>query len=115
MRGGPFNLATFALALFLLVPSIPLNANPYAIVDPPIVDHVPGADSPDGKRIMAKLNSIIIPTVDFDKFDIANVVDFLTIKSKELDPDHMGFQFRLELPTTPDSKVTWRHRKVSIT
>jgi len=47
--------------------------------------------------------------------DIANVVDFLTIKSKELDPDHMGFQFRLELPATPDSKVTWSHREVSIT
>jgi hypothetical protein len=113
MRFVPIHLTIFAI--LTLVPSGHLNADTGAIVDPPVVLHIQGADSPDGKRIIAKLNAIIIPKADFDKFPIALVVDFLTIKSKELDPDHMGLQFRLELPPTPDSKALLPHREVSIT
>jgi general secretion pathway protein D len=47
--------------------------------------------------ITRKLQSIIIDKVDFDKLDIATVVQFLTQKSKELDPDHVGINFVLRL------------------
>ena len=46
-----------------------------------------------------KLESIIIDKVNFDKLDIATVIQYLQQKSKELDPDHQGINFVLRLTT----------------
>lgn len=48
-------------------------------------------------NITRKLESIIIDKVNFDKLDIATVIQFLTQKSKELDPQHQGVNFVLRL------------------
>jgi general secretion pathway protein D len=48
-------------------------------------------------QITNKLSSIIIDKINFDKLDVASVVQFLTEKSKELDPDHVGINFVLNL------------------
>jgi general secretion pathway protein D len=59
-------------------------------------------------EITSKLQSIIIDKISFDKLDVANVVQFLTAKSKDLDPDHVGINFVLNLNTeaTPPSSTT---------
>jgi general secretion pathway protein D len=56
---------------------------------------------PESNRIKIehKLNSIIIDKVNFEKLDIAAVIQFLQEKSKELDPDHEGINFVLRLST----------------
>ena len=54
--------------------------------------------------VLKKLNSIIVPKVDFQKADIFEALDFLIKKSKELDPDHTGISFLAYVPfekTTP--------------
>jgi len=48
-------------------------------------------------EITHKLQSIIIDKVNFEKLDIAAVIQFLQQKSKELDPDHQGINFVLRL------------------
>ncbi len=60
--------------------------------------------------IQRKLSSIIIDKVNFDKLDIATVIQYLQQKSKELDPDHQGINFVLRLtsdtttaPTDPNA------------
>jgi len=87
--------------------------------------------------ITRKLQSIVIDKVNFDKLDIATVIQYLQQKSKELDPDHQGVNFVLRLTsdatppaasaatagtatpgaaTTPvDTTSTTIHREVSIT
>jgi len=54
-------------------------------------------------EITHKLQSIIIDKVNFEKLDIAEVIQFLQQKSKELDPDHQGINFVLRL--TADTSV----------
>ena len=54
--------------------------------------------------ITHKLESIIIDKVNFDKLDIATVIQYLQQKSKELDPDHQGINFVLRL--TADAAAT---------
>jgi general secretion pathway protein D len=49
--------------------------------------------------ITRKLQTIIIDKVNFEKLDIAAVIQFLQEKSKELDPDHQGVNFVLRLTT----------------
>jgi general secretion pathway protein D len=66
------------------------------------------AVSSNRAAITHKLQSIVIDKVNFDKLDIATVIQFLTQKSKELDPDHVGINFVLRLtsdspPPTPDA------------
>jgi hypothetical protein len=113
MRVGTINFAIWAIIVFLTFPSIPLNAVNPAIVDPAIATPIPGADSAEGKMIVGKMASIIFPKVDFEKLDITAVVDFLNIKSRELDPEHVGIHFRLALPPASDStprrfrRVVW--------
>jgi general secretion pathway protein D len=48
-------------------------------------------------NITHKLQSIIIDKVNFEKLDIAAVIQFLQEKSKELDPDKQGVNFVLRL------------------
>jgi general secretion pathway protein D len=61
--------------------------------------------------ITRKLQSIIIDKVNFDKLDIATVIQFLTNKSKELDPEKVGINFVLRLVSdtppgaTPDNSA----------
>jgi general secretion pathway protein D len=57
----------------------------------------PIVDATTRVAITRKLQSIIIDKVNFDKLDIATVIQFLTAKSKELDPDHKGINFVLRL------------------
>jgi general secretion pathway protein D len=87
-------------------------------------------------EINRKLQSIIIDKVNFEKLDIAAVIQFLQDKSKELDPDHQGINFVLRLtteqaptpeqnpatapsgaaaPAAPPATATTIHREVSIT
>jgi general secretion pathway protein D len=74
------------------------------IVVPPTTETTVSTPS-ERADITRKLQSIVLPSVDFDKLDIAQVIDFLTKKSKELDPDHVGINFvlRLTSDTPPPS------------
>jgi len=58
--------------------------------------------------ITHKLQSIVLDKVNFDRLDIATVVQFLTQKSKELDPQHEGINFvlRLTSATASDTGTT---------
>jgi hypothetical protein len=47
------------------------------------------------EMMVRKLKTIVIDKVDFDKMDIATVLQFLSKKSKELDPDKVGINFVL--------------------
>src|SRR5260221_2866063 len=116
MYRGHFALA--ALGVFLLSQSIPANADAPVDLNASFQSGPPdtkGADSPESKLAIIKLHSIIIDKVDFEKLDIAKVLDFLNIKSKEIDPDHVDVQLRLVLPPEQDSKSPKVHRKVAIT
>lgn len=58
----------------------------------------------DKAIVLKKLNSIILPKVDFHKADIFKVLDFLNDESGKLDPDHIGINFQTYVPveeTTP--------------
>ena len=67
------------------------------------------------KHLIRKLRStFIIAKVDFNKADIADVVDFLNKKSKEIDPDHVGVKIVLHLPTPPTAGQGYR-RQVTLT
>ena len=57
----------------------------------------PIAGSSTRATITRKLQSIIIDKVNFEKLDVAAVIQFLQQKSKELDPDHQGVNFVLRL------------------
>jgi general secretion pathway protein D len=69
-------------------------------------------------QITNKLQTIIIDKINFDKLDVASVVQFLIEKSKELDPEHVGINFVLNLnqdvaptgatptPATPSGPTT---------
>jgi general secretion pathway protein D len=61
-------------------------------------------------NITHKLQTIVIDKVNFEKLDIAAVIQFLQEKSKELDPDHQGINFVLRLnselaPPAPDANA----------
>jgi len=64
--------------------------------------------------ITQKLDSIVVDKINFDKADVADVINFLQKKSKELDPDKQGINFVLSVPPATDasSKV---HREISLT
>ena len=73
---------------------------------------VPGVDRPHRSNradIQRKLLSIIIDKVNFDKLDIATVIQFLQQKSKELDPDHRASILFLRL--TADTASAGRGRR----
>jgi general secretion pathway protein D len=69
--------------------------SPDIVVAP--TEHAVVVDHSERAEITRKLQSIILPNVNFDKLDIATVIQFLTAKSKELDPDHVGINFVLRL------------------
>jgi hypothetical protein len=115
MRFTAFAVASLGILLPLSI-SPHADATVAAGVNPYVSAHAPdttGADSPESKRTMILLQTIIIPKVNFDWLGIAAVIDFFTIKSKELDPKHVGIRFRL--PHSSSSKPTHFKRQVSIT
>jgi beta-lactamase regulating signal transducer with metallopeptidase domain len=59
-------------------------------------------------QIMRKLRSIIIDKVDFKQLDVGDVIQVLTEKSKQFDPEHHGINFvlNLETPTHAHSSAT---------
>lgn len=57
----------------------------------------PVVEASNRAAITSKLQSIIIDKINFDKLDVASVVQFLTEKSKDLDPQHTGINFVLNL------------------
>ncbi len=65
---------------------------------PPDTSH---ADSEASRSAMMKLYSITIQKVELNKADMPTVIDFLTKKSKEFDPEHIGIRFVLESPPLP--------------
>ena len=75
-------------------------------------------------KIANKIKTITIDKVNFDKADITLVLDFLTKKCKELDPDKEGINFVLKLPdpatateanpATPATPKPRIHREFSI-
>jgi hypothetical protein len=81
----------------------------------PIIENFPppptlqGADTARGKQTLARLNSIIIDKINCD-IDITGATHFLTDKSKDEDPDHIGVFFQLNLP--PDWKPRTGRRDV---
>ncbi len=70
-----------------------------------IVDH---SNQSNRALINHKLATIVIDKVNFEKLDIAAVIQFLQQKSKELDPDHQGINFVLRLTsnTAPPTDAT---------
>jgi hypothetical protein len=96
MRALPFLLVIFSIVV--LAPSISLHAN-----TPAILPAVQGADTANGKRVLAKLNSIIIDkcNYDFQYDDLRITLSYLTTRSKELDPEREGVRFVLQGPYKP--------------
>jgi uncharacterized protein YbaR (Trm112 family) len=66
--------------------------------------NVIGGDTPSGKPVQAKLNSIILHGISFEKEDIATVLKYLSEQSKRLDPEHAGVKIRLDLSVSPEVK-----------
>jgi hypothetical protein len=67
--------------------------------------NVVGGDTPDGKPVQAKLNSIVLHGFAFKNEDIAQVLKDLSAQSQRLDPDHIGVKMRLDLSRPPESKI----------
>jgi hypothetical protein len=61
------------------------------------------------------MDSIIVPKFDFENADISTVVEFLNAKSKELDSDHVGIKFRLEVPAAQAATARSLQREVRMT
>lgn len=55
-------------------------------------------------RHVSKLKSIVIPVIDFENASIQTVVEFLGRRSEALDPEGLGVNFVLHLPT-PNRKT----------
>jgi len=89
-----------AMALGLALGAVQLRAAEPAV----IALEPPSAAKPGIPLLQEKLKSIVIDKINFDKADIATVIQFLQQKSKELDPDHQGVNFVLRLSAgTPAS------------
>jgi general secretion pathway protein D len=67
-----------------------------------IVEH---SNASNRALINHKLATIVIDKVNFEKLDIAAVIQFLQQKSKELDPDHQGINFVLRLTSNSTPPV----------
>jgi bla regulator protein blaR1 len=55
-------------------------------------------DSPAKEAIQKKLDSIIIPSIDFQDTSLGEAIHFLRLRSIELDPEETGLNFVLRLP-----------------
>jgi len=106
------HLALAALGILLLSPSASRALDQSNDFSPPVIE---GGDTAEGKPIAKKFTTIIIPWVNFERTDIAQVIGFLRNKSKALDPEHIGVKFRLAVPPDSDSKPSGHQRQVGLT
>ncbi len=97
MRIALFRLAF--LAIVVLSSSVSLDAQDQ--VEQPWSEVPAGSDTPIGKRTLAKLKTIIIDKLNFDRIDLREDLAYLTKRSKELDPDHVGVRIILPGTYTP--------------
>ena len=58
------------------------------------------------ERIVSKLNSIIITDIEFHEATVAEVVNFLKQKCKEVDPDGQGINFVMKDGGNADARIT---------
>lgn len=56
------------------------------------------------ERIVQKLRTLIVPKVDFSGASLTEVVEFLRVRSRDLDPEGKGIDFVLNLP--PEATAT---------
>lgn len=96
MSGARLILAFLGIFLFSGVCSF--GVNPQTRPGPPDTSH---ADSEASKLAMLRLNSIVLRNVDLKKADMPVVLDYLTKKSREFDPEHVGIRFALESSPLP--------------
>ena len=61
--------------------------------------HIPVQDDPTARALALKLKSMVVDKIDFDHLDIADVLQFLAARSKQLEPDKTGINFVLVDPT----------------
>jgi hypothetical protein len=85
-----------------------------------VVDFTPNPTvqpaSQSEQALARKLKSLHIDKVNFENLDIAEAIQFLQQKSKELDrPDHQGVNFVLSLTPEAAEPAHPVHRKVSLT
>lgn len=100
-------IRAWTLILILLVVTLPsVHARTGDIIGPCVTHYynVAGGDTPLGKPVQAKLNSIILHSLDFEHEDITNVLKELSEQSKRLDPEHVGVKMRLDLSVAPEIK-----------
>jgi hypothetical protein len=101
----------------LLLPFPSLIASDSGMVEsatPGAASPAVASETPGQKRIREKLQSIIFDKCNFETFDLTKILPYLTKRSKELDPDHIGVQFILRGPYTPPPPSTPIHREVSM-
>lgn len=110
LNASPSLFVLVAWCFFLFSPATPVKATTPAML--PIIE---GANTIEGKPVMAKMESTIIPQIDFQESDVATVIDFLNTRCKQLDPGPTRLKFRLDLPPASDAKPLTIHRKVHIT
>jgi hypothetical protein len=63
------------------------------------------APLPSKENILKKLNSIILPRVEFRESTVREAIEYLVKKSKELDPDGEGVNMVLKLEDAPVPQV----------
>ena len=98
---GPSAFVIAAFAIFLLPAAAELVAAPPKTVDLRNSQNAPGTntdDTPESLHTIDKLRAIILPKVDFEDWDIYQVVEYLNKQSKAHDPEHAGIQFAFGLP-----------------
>jgi hypothetical protein len=78
--------------------------------DPIAPNTVVQAATGSDQALANKLKSIVIDKINFNKLDIVHVLQFLTFKSKQFDPQGKGINFVLG-NITPQDHV---HREVTI-
>jgi hypothetical protein len=95
-----------AVAILALFSSVRLNAQ--------ALDTPPANLTPAAKKIWVKLQTIIIDKCNVENLDLTIILPFLTKRSKELDPEHVGVKFILIGPYTPPIGGPI-HREISMT
>jgi len=109
MRTARFFLALLAALFFSLSAAQAQNPAPATPLS------VAGADTPDGKRIIAKLHSIVIDKLNLDHMDLRDVFPYLTNLSREIDPTHAGVNLILQDLFPPSLYPTESSRQVNLT
>ncbi len=57
------------------------------------------------EKIVQKLRSLIVPKVDFSGASFEEVIEFLRVRSRDLDPEGRGIDFVLSLPPETSSRL----------